>query len=122
MLELYTYRCNAVNTARCLPRYFASDIFEYMNLGDRIKTSREFAKLTQIELAKKSSLPQQTISKLELGLQEETAGIVRIALACGVDPIWLDTGLGVMVKELEIKVESQTEAEVLNKVRKIQSS
>jgi transcriptional regulator with XRE-family HTH domain len=69
-----------------------------MNLADRIKAAREHAQLTQIDLSKKVGLPQQTISKLENGLQQETAAIVKIATACGVDPLWLDTGTGEMFK------------------------
>jgi transcriptional regulator with XRE-family HTH domain len=76
-----------------------------MNLANRIKAAREYAELTQIELSKKVSLPQQTISKLERGIQQETAALIKIAAACGVNPFWLDSGEGEMVGRPHIEDE-----------------
>lgn len=68
-----------------------------MTLAKRIKAAREHAGLTQIELSRKVGLPQQVISKLENDLQQETAALIKIAVACGVDPVWLDSGQGNML-------------------------
>lgn len=65
-------------------------------LGPRLLAARKFAGLTQSQLAEKSGLSQQMISKLESGRSNETAGIVALALACGVRPEWLFNGNGSM--------------------------
>ena len=63
-----------------------------MSLAIRLKQARERAGLTQVELQAKSGVPQQAISKIEKGLQGSTAFVVRLAVACGVRPEWLDSG------------------------------
>lgn len=67
-----------------------------MTLADRIKVARTHAKLNQTALSSLSGVKQQVISKLELGIQKETADIVKIAKACGVRPEWLDAEDGPM--------------------------
>lgn len=67
-----------------------------MTLADRIKAARSYAKLTQPALSLASGVRQQVISKLERGLQKETADIVKIAKACRVRPEWLDDEDGPM--------------------------
>ncbi|MBF0140458.1 MAG: helix-turn-helix domain-containing protein [Magnetococcales bacterium] len=66
------------------------------NLSERIKQARKHAGLTQKELADKVGLSQTAIHKIECGRSRLSRKTVSIALTCGVDPIWLDTGLGEM--------------------------
>jgi len=70
----------------------ASDV----TLGDRLLQARKSSGLTQSQLAEKSGQTQQMISKLESGRSNETAGIVALAMACGVRPEWLFNGNGSM--------------------------
>lgn len=80
-----------------------------MSLGRRLKKAREYAgrvmgskrKLSQKQLAERSGVSQQMISKLELGVSKETSGIVALAIYCGVRPEWLSHGTGPMVGESE---------------------
>lgn len=70
-----------------------------MNLGQRLKIAREHAKLTQIELAERSGVKQQVISKIERGMQHDTGAIIPLARACGISPYWLDSGEGGMTSQ-----------------------
>ncbi|MFM8330102.1 MAG: LexA family protein [Candidatus Methylumidiphilus sp.] len=63
-----------------------------MSLAQRLKQAREQARLSQRELAKRSGLSQQLISKLENGLVESTAEVFRLAEALRVEAQWLATG------------------------------
>ncbi len=65
-----------------------------MSLAQRLKQSRAQAQISQRELAKRSGLSQQLISKLENGLVESTTEVFRLAEALRVDPRWLATGQG----------------------------
>ncbi|MBF0602524.1 MAG: helix-turn-helix domain-containing protein [Nitrospirae bacterium] len=65
-------------------------------LSDRIKQARKHAGLTQKELADKVGISQTAIHKLEGGGSRSSRKTITIALTCGVDPIWLDTGRGEM--------------------------
>lgn len=64
--------------------------------GERIKQARKHADLTQKELADKTGISQTAVHKLECGRSASSRRAVTIALTCGVDPIWLDTGRGEM--------------------------
>lgn len=66
-------------------------------LGKRVKAARKYAGLTQIQLADRAGMDQTTISKLEKGHNDKSAFCVRIAVACGVSPVWLETGQGEML-------------------------
>lgn len=72
-----------------------------MSLGNRLKTTREQAKLSQRALSKRSGLSQQLISKLETGGVDSTTEIFPLAEALGVDPRWLATGQGEMHPKLD---------------------
>jgi len=61
-------------------------------LAQRLKSSREDAGLTQVELAEKAGVSQQTIQYLESGRNKSSRELVNIALALGVNPVWLDKG------------------------------
>lgn len=66
------------------------------SIGQRVKAARKYAGLTQVQLAEKAKMDQTTISKLEKGHNAKSAFCVRIAVACGVSPVWLETGQGDM--------------------------
>ncbi|MEI7867714.1 MAG: XRE family transcriptional regulator [Candidatus Methylumidiphilus sp.] len=65
-----------------------------MSLAQRLKQSREQAHISQRELAKRTGLSQQLISKLENGLVESTTEVFWLAEVLRVDPRWLATGKG----------------------------
>ncbi|HIJ83478.1 MAG: phage repressor protein, Serine peptidase, MEROPS family S24 [Magnetococcales bacterium] len=65
-------------------------------LAERIKQARKYAGLTQKELADKVGLSQTAVHKIECGRSASSRRTVSIALTCGVDPVWLDTGRGDM--------------------------
>lgn len=67
-----------------------------MTLSERIQKARKQAKLTQKELADRVGISQTAVHKLECGRSRSSRRTVSIALTCGVDPIWLDTGRGEM--------------------------
>lgn len=69
-----------------------------MELKDRVLAAREFAKLTQEQLAKAVGMTQQSFQALEAGDTKSSRKLVKIALRCGVDPVWLDTGEGEMIQ------------------------
>lgn len=79
--------------------------FHRMTLGERVKTAREHAELDQPALVAKIQrlfpgclMSQQTISKIERGGPGSTSAyVVKIAVACGVSPLWLDSEKGPMV-------------------------
>lgn len=77
-----------------------------MTLGDRLKAARRHAKLhTQEQLAKKSGVSQQTISKIERGMVDSSGFVVHLAKACGVRPEWLAMEDGEMVDGLYVQDE-----------------
>jgi phage repressor protein C with HTH and peptisase S24 domain len=67
-----------------------------MSIGSRVKQARKQAKMTQIELAARSGLKQSTISDLEVGKSQGTTNLASLAVALGVNPLWLETGRGSM--------------------------
>lgn len=67
-----------------------------MSFASRIKTARKHAGLTQKEIAVRVGVSQTALHKLEVGRSASSRKTVSIALTCGVDPIWLQTGRGEM--------------------------
>lgn len=64
--------------------------------GKRLRAARKHAGLTQVELSKRTGIPQSTISTAErLGHGSSETSIY--AKACGVDVHWLATGDGQML-------------------------
>lgn len=93
MLTLYNQGCIAVNNFRCLNIYNMGCTLTPMSaLSERLRIARKRAVLTQAQLAEKSGVKQQMISKLETGRSQETADIVPLAIAMQVRPEWLSTG------------------------------
>ncbi|AWL03381.1 peptidase S24 [Massilia oculi] len=78
---------------------FVPDDNTGMSIGTRVKQARKAAKLTQIELAKKSNLKQSSISDLEVGKSQGTTNLASLAAALGVSALWLETGKGPMSPE-----------------------
>ena len=91
------------NNFRCLTDYNRSfNIGSMEHIGERIKTARKRVAMSQAELAERSGVKQQMISKLESKRADSTSGIVALATALGVTPEWLQTG-----KESRARSETQ---------------
>ena len=80
-----------------------------MTLAERIRTAMKYAKLNQNEIAEAVRLlpggekfSQQSIQQLLSGRSKSSIYLVHVAMACGVDPRWLATGIGVMTKTGEV--------------------
>lgn len=84
-----------------------------MKFSERVKQARQFAKLSQEELALAVGLTQGLISKIERGDQEETASVVKIAKVCGVRPEWLDDESGEMIDGLYVEGEKLKNAFII---------
>lgn len=63
-------------------------------LGERLREARKLRRLTQVELATKSKVAQNTISDLETGESQEISGPVLIGLSAALEvrPAWLFKG------------------------------
>lgn len=70
-----------------------------MEYKDRIKRARKHAGLVQQQLASLTGITQASISELETGKSQASSYSASIAKACGVDPLWLETGRGEMIAE-----------------------
>lgn len=80
---------------------YYSGSFGCMNqtFGERMRRAREdYAKLTQEKLSEISGVAQGTISKIERGESHSSKFTVRLALACGVRPEWLESGAEPMLQ------------------------
>lgn len=69
------------------------------HFSDRLRQIRKERKLSQAELARASGLSQGAISSYETGNRKSTTGLIELAQALKVNPVWLITGNG--EKELE---------------------
>lgn len=67
-----------------------------MSLGERVKVARKYAKLSGKELAIRVGISDTAIYHLEKRGSKFSFHATSIAMTCGVDPIWLDTGRGEM--------------------------
>lgn len=66
-----------------------------MSIGDRVKMLRERMGLSQPELAARlGGVKQQSINQLERNKVERPRYLLELASVLGVDPRWLETGLG----------------------------
>ncbi|MBF0368718.1 MAG: helix-turn-helix transcriptional regulator [Magnetococcales bacterium] len=65
--------------------------------AQRIRMARKHGGFKQAGLANQVGVSQTAIHKLENGFSRSSRFTVPIALSCGVDPVWLETGDGMMV-------------------------
>ncbi|MBF0417188.1 MAG: helix-turn-helix transcriptional regulator [Magnetococcales bacterium] len=72
-----------------------------LDFAKRFKSARLHADLTQQELAGRVGISQAAIHKLEAGQFGSSRKTVAIALACQVNPVWLESGIGEMVSPAE---------------------
>jgi len=80
----------------CLQAYRPACDNRRMDFKQRVRAARKFAGLKQSELADKVGIKQATISEMETGKTVSSSYTASIAHACGVDPLWLETGQGDM--------------------------
>lgn len=92
----YNVGYTPVNTLGYLTGYTCGSKTTLMKFGERLKVARQYAQLTQSELAVKSGVSQVTISKLERE-SDSSSFTVQLAVACGVRPEWLAMEEGEMV-------------------------
>ncbi len=99
----YNAGYTGVNTLGYLTEYTHGSKTTIMKFGARLKVAREYAKLTQSELATKSGVSQVTISKIEREESDSSSFTVQLAVACGVRPEWLAIEQGEMVDGLYVE-------------------
>lgn len=75
-------------------------------LAKRLKSAREAAGLTQVQLSEAAGLPQPLISKIERGIVQRTTNILALAKALNVNPHWLDLGDGNMKNLADGQIQS----------------
>lgn len=66
------------------------------HFSDRLRYARTLRDLSQAELARISGLSQGAISSYETRTRKGTTGIIQLAQALSVNPVWLVTGAGPM--------------------------
>lgn len=67
-----------------------------MTLAERLRIARDWAHMTQAQLARSAGMRQQSIALLEAGKSKRTTRIAELAKALGVRSDWLATGEGLM--------------------------
>ena len=71
-----------------------------MTYGERVRQARIHKGLTQVELAAMIGATAAAVSRMEvIDKCQGSRFTCRIATACGVDPLWLETGGGSMIRE-----------------------
>ena len=70
--------------------------------SERLRHARNLRKLTQVELAELSGVPQASISKIERGDQQTTAYTVKLSVALNINPLWLEGSSDVMEQHDDI--------------------
>lgn len=68
-----------------------------MTLGERLRTARHHAKLTQEQLGDLAGCGQGVVSKIERGDQDTSAYVIVLARTCGVSADWLYDETGPML-------------------------
>lgn len=112
----YALSSITVNSLSSLTGYNGSCSVVCMDFGKRLRAARKYAQLTQEELAEKSGVPQQTISKLERGDQDTSSHTVHLAVACGVRPQWLAMEEGPMIDTYESDRPRHTAWKILQEI------
>ena len=64
--------------------------------AERLRIARESRKLKQPQLAKAAGLSQSAISNYETQRRTSSRGILKLAAALKVNPVWLAEGIGPM--------------------------
>ena len=62
-------------------------------IGERVKSARAAARLTQLDLAGKSGISQARLSAIEVGTTKQPTCVIELAKAMNICPIWLQTGI-----------------------------
>jgi len=70
--------------------------------SDRLRRIRKERGLSQAALARASGLSQGAISSYETGTRKTTTGIIELAHALDVSPVWLLTGEGPMQSHADV--------------------
>lgn len=83
------------------------------SFAQRFKSARLHADLTQQELAGQVGISQAAIHKLESGQFGSSRKTVAIAMACRVNPVWLETGVGEMLPFQDKGIEADSEEGVI---------
>lgn len=88
-----------VNKRACLFENKYACSIDFMKYGERLKIARDYADLTQTQLADRvgNIVTQANISYLEKSDATGSEFTVQFASACGVAPIWLASETGDMV-------------------------
>ena len=102
-----------VNTPGCLTGAALAVNHPAMNLGQRVTAAREYAKLTQAQLAKRVGVTQQTMHKLEAGKAKRSSALADICLETGVSLRWLVRGEGSMIASQSARPDPITMAHAL---------
>ena len=84
-----------------------------MKLAERIKKARDYAQLSQEDLADAIGCSVDLVRKLEQGNRKTTTFIVKIATTCKVRPEWLDDESGEMTDGLYVENEKIKKAVIL---------
>ena len=72
---------------------YSPGVIPVFELRHRVRLAREYASLSQGELAEASGLSRPGIAKIEQGsTKPRRTTLLLIALATGVDSYWLETG------------------------------
>lgn len=104
MHSAYNYSSTHVNNYSSLTAYKRGYRFSAMRYGERLRTARTYAKLTQQQLADriKNVCTQENISKLERSDATGSEFTAQFAEACGVRAMWLAEEQGDMVDGLYV--------------------
>lgn len=91
---------------------YSCQITSVITIADRLKSAREAAGLSQIELAHQAGVSQGTIANIETGTRKNPRELLSIARAVGVNPEWLKTGKAPRTNEADTntghRIESPT--------------
>lgn len=100
MNTAYNHSSKPVNNYSSLTVYDRGYRFAPMKYGERLRTARNHAKLTQQQLADKINnvCTQENISKLERSDATGSEFTAQFAEACGVRAMWLAEEIGEMIQ------------------------
>lgn len=88
----------SVNSFTNIDLAYAQPMKTRSEYGSRLRRARQYAELSQKQLAARAGMSQGTVSELETTGQG-SAMTLQLAAACGVDARWLATGEGQMLPD-----------------------